>query len=86
MSSIGIANNNNGIINDVSVNVLNPINIIIEIISPINVEPASPIYILAGGKLCTKYPKVAPNIIIEIIISKPPNLFNINPIIAVVRK
>ena len=86
VSSIGNANINAGITNDVIVTVLNPSNIITLIITPKNVEPVSPINILAGGKLCTKKPSVDPNIIRERIMSNPPNLFNMIAIIAIVKK
>ena len=51
VSSIGIANNSAGIINEVRVNVLNPNRAIIDIIYPKNILPESPINILAGLKL-----------------------------------
>ena len=86
VSKIGIASINTGITKDVRVVILNPKSDITAIINPKNVLPESPINILAGGKLLTKNPKVAPSIIKDKIISNPPILFIYNAIIEIVKK
>ena len=63
VSSIGTTKMQSGIIiEDVSID-LNPSKVITAIINPKNIEPESPINILAGLKLWSKNPKVEPNII-----------------------
>ena len=63
VSKIGIAKIRSGIIIEVIVTFLNPKSAIIAIINPKNIEPLSPINILAGLKLYTRNPKVDPSII-----------------------
>ena len=75
-----------GIIIDVTVATLYPKSAITAIIKPKNILPVSPINILAGGKLWNKNPNVLPSIIKDKIISRPPNLFNIMPKMAMVKK
>ena len=86
VSKIGIASINTGITKEVSVVILKPKSDITAIINPKNVLPESPINILAGGKLLTKNPQVAPSIIKDKIISNPPILFIYNAIIEIVKK
>ena len=71
---------------DVNVIFLNPSNAITAIMYPRNILPESPINIFAGGKLCTKYPRVLPSIIKVNDTSNPFELLRRSPIIPTVKK
>lgn len=63
VSNIGITSTHIGIIIEDAKAVLNPKRVMTDMINPKNIEPVSPINILAGWKLWIRKPAVDPNII-----------------------